>query len=195
MASHARRSPALLALLAAGFLSSLVGADAPPPPQPPDCSAPTGPPCFAPIGGNGDANVFLDHLEASHDWIKVVVRVRDVPGVYGSAFRVEYDPDYLRLEGYEMGALLEIGDRPVLYAVSPPNGRGSVTVGVTRLGDEPGAALAPSLSAGPWSLVIFRFRGLQPGWSYVRFFDGELYDEDVVPIEGLIWAGGRITVR
>jgi hypothetical protein len=156
------------------------------------CEAPAGQPCFDPDPTEEPPHVSLSGGDAGSGVIDLVVKVRNVQRVYGASFRVEFDDTLLAFDGWEPGSLLEgYGATAPAYLVSSPQD-GVVTLGASRLGTVPGAIAS---SADGRVLMTLRFRTLGPGTARVELADGELYDGQAVPIDGLDWSGGSISIH
>lgn len=126
----------------------------------------------------------------SGDIVTVLVRITDVPNVFGASFDLTFDAARAAFVGFSPGTALEQGGHTPTYQVGVPESGRLVAV-VTRTGGA-GTAITGSLS-----LVALRFRVLESATSRLDFEAQALFDDQVPPqpLAGISWFGGSLIGR
>jgi hypothetical protein len=129
--------------------------------------------------GGGSGSVFILEVDA-----------QSVTDLYGASFVVSYPDDLLdftRNSEEEGSFLSESGSVDTDLQVSERTS-GEIVVGVTRLGEEPGAS-------GSGNLVSLRFTRRAAGSGPIEMVDQAAVDSFGDVQEDVTWIGGSVTVR
>lgn len=180
----ARGAAALLAavLIVLAALAACGGSSptSPPPPPPPPTSALT----FTPGGtATGSAVVLARTGPTGGSDFHLAVEARQVSSLYGVAFDLGYPASVLAFDGATAGGFLAEGGVQVSLQIAEETG--NLIVGVTRLGDVPGAS-------GSGTLLTLRFRGVGSGTGALSFSRAQAIGADGRPLGGTTFVGGSV---
>jgi hypothetical protein len=173
---------ALAALVALAMLAACGGGGSPtrPPPPPPPTASLT----FTPGGAAGGSAVVLARTGATGGReLDLAVEAREASALYGVAFDLGYPASVLSFEGATAGGFLAEGGFQVSLQVAEETG--NLIVGVTRLGDVPGAS-------GGGTLLTLRFRSIGSGTGALSFSRTQAIDADGLAIGGMAFVGGSV---
>lgn len=134
---------------------------------------------------------------------QVRVLVTDVPGFFGAAFRVAFDPTVVRFDGFNAaGSFIEgAGIATDFRAVADPGGAGLVLVSATRQGQFAGVD-----AVGSRLLIALNFTATRATAGSELGFDAAATRLvttcpappaacSEVPDSGIIWSGGTLTAN
>lgn len=139
---------------------------------------------FTPGGSSGGSVVALSRTGATGGRdLDLAVEARQVTALYGVAFDLGYPASVLSYQGATPGDFLAQGGFQVSLQVAEESG--NLIVGVTRLGDVPGAT-------GTGTLVTLRFRSIGSGTGSLSFSRTEAVDADGRPMSGVTFVGGSV---
>lgn len=184
--SGARRARGAVTGLAAALivLAALAacggGSPTRPPPPPPPTSSLT----FTPGAASGGSAVVLARTgPTGGSDLHLAVEARQVSSLYGVAFDLGYPASILSYEGATVGDFL--GQDGFQVSLQVADETGNLIVGVTRLGDVPGAS-------GSGMLLTLRFRAVGSGTGSLSFSRTQAVDADGRPIGGVTFVGGTV---
>lgn len=125
---------------------------------------------------------------SSGDILAIDVKMNNLSSnVYGAAFDVDFDSTKITFDSYVAGSFLESGGNTVNYHMGLQSGNnGKLVVGISRQGSVSGVS-------GSGTIVTLKFK--VTGNSSVAFSNYELRDSNNLPISGINWYGGSITIQ
>lgn len=151
---------------------------------PTDPPPPTAALTFTPGGTAGGNVVLLTRTGATGGSdLELAVEAREVTSLYGVAFDLGYPAQVLSFEGATQGSFLASGGVQVSLQVAEETG--NLIVGVTRLGQAPGAS-------GSGTLVTLRFRAVGSGSGTLAFSRTQAVDPQGLPLDGIAFVGGTV---
>lgn len=115
--------------------------------------------------------------------LHLAVEAREVAGLYGVAFDLGYPASVLAYEGATAGEFLAEGGFQVSLQVAEESG--NLIVGITRLGDVPGAS-------GSGTLATLRFRSIGSGTGALSFSRTQAVDAGGRAIGAIGFVGGSV---
>jgi hypothetical protein len=153
-----------------------------PPPPPPGVS-------FTPDGVSGPGTLVLRRSDSTTaERLVLELVATQVSGVYGIAFDLQYPTSVLQLDSVREEPFLSAGGsvQTALQVAESP--AGNLVVGHTRLGPAPGVG-------GSGTMLTLTFRVLAAGTGALRFTGNEVFDAAGVPLGGIQWGAGTVTVN
>jgi hypothetical protein len=133
------------------------------------------------VGGQGDLGVYIHNVDS----------------LYGAAFRIEFDPNLIQIDGASAGNFLD-GAGDILFFTKSVAEEGYYAIGISRTRPESGDRVGVS---GSGELANIKFTALSPSEAEIRLvvdFGSGLQKPDgmaVNGLEGLALDGATVHVR
>jgi len=137
----------------------------------------------------GDNTIYMakNSSLSSGDIIAIDAMVKNVNGVFGAAFDVDFDSTKITYDNHVSGSFLEQGGATVNYlAVLQSNNNNKLVVGISR---QTGTA------TGSGTLITLKFKAVANGTANLSFSNNGLTDAGNQAISGISWSGGTVTVQ